>query len=196
MLNAMYPHCYRFTSFRLVLVFTLASVLLWGCAPSGYTVKKTPVETPPPLPATTVYFYPTREQFEEQQDRDRYECYLWAVKQSGFDPGQAQLAPHQRIEVKPVAPPGADTVAGAATGAVIGSIVAPYNDRGFGLVFGAITGAMMGAASDAERQEQAQLVQKQYDAKEARRYARLEKQARDYRRAMTACLEGRGYSVR
>ena len=196
MLNATHLHCIRFTGFRQMLAFSFAAVLLWGCAPSRYTVKKEPVDTPPQLPATTVYFYPTRGQSEEQQNRDRYECYLWAVKQSGFDPGQAQLAPHQRIEVKPVAPPGTDTVTGAATGAVIGSLVAPHHDRGFGLVFGAITGAMIGAASDAERQEQAERVQKQYDAKEAQRYARLEKQARDYRRAMTACLEGRGYSVR
>lgn len=183
------------TGFRIWFILTLPVILLLGCASSGYTVKQTPVDTPQPLPSTTVYFYPTQGQSQAQQDRDRYECYLWAVKQSGFDPGQAQLAPHQRIEVKPVAPPGTDTVAGAATGAVIGSIIAPHNDRGFGLVFGALTGAMIGAASDAERQEQAQRVQQQYDAKEAQRYTRLEKQARNYQRAMTACLEGRGYSV-
>ncbi|WP_455211120.1 hypothetical protein [Kaarinaea lacus] len=189
---------YRFhlTHLRLLLVLTFVSVVFWGCAPSGYAVKKEPVDTPPPLPTTTVYFYPTRDQSEEQQDRDRYECYLWAVKQSGFDPGQAQLAPHQRIEVKPVTPPGADTAAGAVSGAIIGSIVAPHRDSSFGLVFGAITGAMIGAASDAARQEEAERIQRQYDAKEAQRYARLEKQARDYQRAMTACLEGRGYAVR
>lgn len=196
MINVTSPDRFNFTGFWLLLVFTFAAVALGGCAPSGYTVKKTPVDTPPPLPSTTVYFYPTRGQSEQQQDRDRYECYLWAVKQSGFDPGQAQLAPHQRIEVKPAAPPGADTVTGAATGAIIGSMVAPYHDRGFGLVFGALTGAMIGAASDAERQQQAERVQQQYDAKESQRYARLEKQARDYQRAMTACLEGRGYTVR
>jgi len=181
---------------RLALALTFAAVVLWGCAPPGYTVKKEPLDTPPPLPTTTVYFYPTRAQSEAQQDRDRYECYLWAVKQSGFDPGQAQLAPHQRIEVKPVAPPGVDTAAGAVSGAIIGSMVAPHHDRGFGLVFGAITGAMIGAASDAARQEEAERIQRYYDVEEARRYARLEKQARNYQRAMTACLEGRGYSVR
>jgi hypothetical protein len=196
MINVTSPGLFRFTGYRWLLVFSFAVVVLGGCAPSGYTVKKTPADTPPPLPSTTVYFYPTRGQSEAQQDRDRYECYLWAVKQSGFDPGQAQLAPHQRVEVKPVAPPGADTAAGAATGAVIGAMVAPYHDHGFGLVFGAITGAMIGAASDAARQEEAERIQKQYDAKEAQRYAHVEKQARDYQRAMTACLEGRGYSVR
>jgi hypothetical protein len=148
------------------------------------------------LPTTVVYFYPAHGQSEQQRDRDRYECYLWSVKQSGFDPGQAQLAPHQRVEVRPAAPPGSDTAAGAVSGAIVGAIAAPHDATEFGLVFGAITGAMLGAASDSARQQQAEHVQRQYDAKDAQRYARLEKKARDYRRAMTACLEGRGYSVR
>jgi outer membrane lipoprotein SlyB len=118
------------------------------------------------------------------------------VKQTGFDPGQAQLAPHQRVQVTPTAPPGSDTAAGAVTGAVVGSMLSSRHDSGFGMVFGAITGAMLGAASDEERQRQAAQLQQQYDAKEAQRYAQLEKQSRDYQRAMTACLEGRGYTVR
>jgi len=181
--------------FRWIAVITVIVVLLVACAPHGYTIKKQTV-TPAPLPTTTVYFYPTKNQSEDQQNRDRYECYLWAVKQSGFDPGQAQLAPHQRIEVTPAAPPGSDAAAGAVGGAIVGSMMAPHHDQGFGLVFGAITGAMLGAASDAARQEEAARAQQYYDSKEAQRYAVVEKQARDYRRAMTACLEGRGYTVR
>lgn len=175
--------------------FGLAASLITACAPHGYTVKKQTM-APAQVPTTTVFFYPTRNQSEEQQNRDRYECYLWAVKQSGFDPGQAQLAPHQRIEVTPAAPPGSDTAAGAVGGAIVGSMMAPRHDSGFGLVFGMITGAMIGAASDAARQDEAARAQHYYDSKEAQRYAIVEKQARDYRRAMTACLEGRGYSVR
>ena len=176
-------------------VIVISSVFLLACAPQGYTVRKQTVANTQ-VPTTTVYFYPTKGQTEEQQDRDRYECYLWAVKQTGFDPGQTQLAPHQRIEVTPAAPPGSDTAAGAVGGAIIGSMMAPRHDSGFGLVFGAITGAMLGAASDQARQEQAARAQQYYDAKDAQHYARVEKQARDYRRAMTACLEGRGYTVR
>ena len=145
--------------------------------------------------SVTVYFYPTKGQSPAQQDRDRYECHLWAVKQSGYDPAQAALAPHQRVEVRSATPPGADTAAGAVTGAVVGSIIAGPHDHGQGLVFGAITGAMMGAASEQAKQEQAARMQQHYDAKDAQRYAVLERHARDYRRAMSACLEGRGYNV-
>lgn len=180
---------------QLFSIFTVGGIALLGCAPSGNVVQ-TQVADTPPLPTTHVYFYPSQGQSQEQQDRDRYECYGWAVKQSGFDPGQAQLAPHQRIQVTPTAPPGSDTAAGAVGGAIVGSMMSSHHDQGFGLVFGALTGAMLGAASDEARQQQAAQVQQQYDAKDAKRYARLEKQARDYQRAMTACLEGRGYTVR
>ncbi len=175
--------------------FVLLSIIVTGCTTPGYTVHPRPAEARP-LPSTPIYFYPTRGQSMEQQERDRYECYLWAVKQSGFDPGQAQLAPHQRVEVKPTTPPGSDVAAGAVGGAIIGSIVSPRHDRGHGLVFGAITGAILGAASESAKQQQAQRLQRHYDAVDAQRYAQLERQARDYRRAMSACLEGRGYTVR
>jgi hypothetical protein len=178
---------------RFVLAIGLMS-FFYACAPPAYQVQPSSAP-PPPLPSTEIYFYPARNQTPEQQARDRYECYLWAVKQSGFDPGQAQLAPHQRVEVKPATEPGADVAVGAFSGAVIGSMFASPHDRGEGMIFGAITGALMGAASEAERQQQAQRIQQQYDARDAERYARLERQARDYRRAMAACLEGRGYTV-
>ena len=72
-----------------VLSFIIISiiVLLQGCAPRGVKVESHPVDAPP-LPTTTLYFYPTKGQSKEQQTRDRYECYRWAVKQTGFDPGQ------------------------------------------------------------------------------------------------------------
>jgi len=199
--NQSHQNTARSTLRRVLSLLTVSSVIasiviLQGCAPRGMMVRSQPVETPPPLPTTTIYFYPTKEQSREQQERDRYECYRWAVKQTGFDPGQAQLAPHQRVEVTPVAPPGSDAAAGAVTGAVVGSMLSSRHDSGFGMVFGALYGAMIGAASDQAREQQAAQVQQHYDAKEAQKYARLEKQSRDYQRAMTACLEGRGYTVR
>lgn len=179
---------------RRLSIVGLMGVVLIGCTEPAYTVSPKPVELRP-LPSTHIYFYPTRGQTPAQQERDRYECYLWAVKQSGFDPGQARLAPHQRIEVTPASPLGSDVVVGAASGAVIGSIVAGRHDRGEGLVFGAVTGGILGAASESEKQEQIQRLEQQYDAMDTQRYARLEWQARNYCRAMSACLEGRGYTV-
>lgn len=179
--------------FRIVAGLGLIA-LLPACAPNVYTAQRQPAQLAP-QPSTAIYFYPARGQNPAQIERDRYECYLWAVQQSGFDPGQAQLAPHQRVEVRPATPPGADVAAGAFSGAVLGSMLAMPRDRAEGMIFGAITGAILGAASESARQQQAQQIQQQYDARDAQRYSRLERQARDYRRAMAACLEGRGYTV-
>lgn len=177
-----------------LLLLVGVSLVLASCAQPAYTVRPSAAPPPPP-PPVTVYFYPTQGQTPAQQDRDRYECHRWAVKQSGYDPGQPQLAPHQRVQVQSATPPGADVAAGAITGAVVGSMLTYPHDRGQGLVFGAITGAMLGAASEQAKQQQAAQIQQQYDANEAQRYAVLERHARDYRRAMSACLEGRGYTV-
>ena len=37
-----------------------------------------------------IFVYPNEGQDDEQRDRDRYECYLWAVEQTGFDPGAGE----------------------------------------------------------------------------------------------------------
>ncbi|HVY63817.1 MAG TPA: DUF6515 family protein [Gammaproteobacteria bacterium] len=33
-----------------------------------------------------IFVYPKEGQTDEQRDRDRYDCHLWAVNQTGFDP--------------------------------------------------------------------------------------------------------------
>ncbi|MCC6208426.1 MAG: glycine zipper 2TM domain-containing protein [Gammaproteobacteria bacterium] len=159
-------------------------------------VARTVVAPAPPLPPTQVYYYPLYEQSAAQQDRDRYECYLWAKQQTGFDPSAPRLAPHQRLEVVPVAAPAHDTAVGAVTGALLGSMVAGPHDNGGGAVAGAVAGAMIGASSDTARAAETRSLQSRIDRQTAERQAAVERQASDYRRAMTACLEGRGYSVR
>jgi hypothetical protein len=151
-------------------------------------------EAPPPT--TQVFVYPTGGQSAEQLSRDRYECYLWGVKQSGFDPSQTSLAPHQRVEVVPVRPSGSDTAAGAITGAVIGAVIAGHHDAAAGAIGGAIVGGAAGAASDAQREARVKQVQNRYDQRDNARMAKLEEQAGNYRRALSACLEGRGYTVK
>lgn len=156
--------------------------------------RNVPPPAPAPPPTTQVYVYPTAGQSPEQLSRDRYECYLWGVKQSGFDPSQTSLAPHQRVEVVPMPPSGSDTVAGAVTGAIIGAVVA--RDPGAGAVGGAILGGAAGAVSDGQREARAKQIQSRYDQRDNARMAQLEEQAGNYRRALTACLEGRGYTVK
>lgn len=175
---------------------TLAvSLALGACVAHPPREAAAPRARPAP-PSTQVYFYPTRGQGEERQDRDRYECYLWAVRQTGFDPSQPNLAPHQRFEAVTRVPPGHDTAVGTVGGAVLGAVVAPPGRKAEGAAIGAVAGAVAGAASDAAREQAVEQVQRKADKREVQRIAALEQKAANYRRAMTACLEGRGYSVR
>jgi hypothetical protein len=157
-----------------------------------------PVEASPPVggaPSTVVYVYPNNGQSEAQSDRDRYECHLWAVRETGFDPSQPQLAPHQRVQVVAGPPPGARTAAGVATGAIVGAAVARPGNTGEGAVIGAVLGGVVGGAADAARAQDVRQVQTRESERDAERTARLEEQSSNYRRAISACLQGRGYTV-
>lgn len=170
--------------------------LLVGCATTPMPWPDPPPPTVAPLPDTRVYVYPGAGQSAAQLDRDHYECHQWAVQQSGFDPSVAQVAPHQRVEVVAMPPPGSDTVAGAATGAILGAAVSRPQDAGGGALLGAVAGALLGAASDSNRAQQAADTQRRINAGNDRRDYSLDQLAANYRRALTACLQGRGYTVK
>jgi hypothetical protein len=164
--------------------------LLAGCVvePRYRTHPPPVVQQAPPEPPR-VYFYPTQGQSAEQQDRDRYECYNWAVKQTGFDPGQA-LPPQERVTVVPARAPGENTINTAIAGAILGAIVSGPGHAGGGAIIGATAGGLLGAAADNAQAGQVQSVET------TRGNARYGRESTEYRRAMSACLEGRGYSVK
>jgi outer membrane lipoprotein SlyB len=93
-------------------------------------------------------------------------------------------------------PPGHDTATLAIAGAVLGALIGGPRHAGQGALIGAAGGAVAGAASDASRVEAARQQEEAYASRDQRRDAQLETRASGFRRAMSACLEGRGYSVR
>jgi outer membrane lipoprotein SlyB len=146
-------------------------------------------------PRTQVFFYPKAAQTTEQQSRDHYECYNWAMKQTGFDPSLSSIPPVQRVRVVPMPPPGYDTVTLAIAGAVLGALIAGPRHAAGGALIGAAGGAVAGAASDSARQQSAGQLEEAYARGDRSRNVQLEAKEDDFRRAMSACLEGRGYSV-
>jgi len=148
---------------------------------------------PAPVSLTKVYFYPLQGQSGAQQDRDRYECFNWSVRQTGFDPSRRVAPGEQRATLVPARSPGQTIGTGAAVGAAVGAVAAgPYN-AAEGAVVGAMVGGFAGAVAAAADQANAQQA---VQAQQARSGSRYEQQAAGYRRAMSACLEGRGYSVK
>ena len=155
-----------------------------------------PVPAPPPVNLTKVYFYPNQGQSEEQQDRDRYDCHLWAAKQTGFDPSQHIAPREERATVVPARSPGETVGTAAVVGAVIGAVIAGPGNAGRGAVVGAVAGTAAGSAAAANDQAVADAANAGAARRQARGAGRYEQEAADYRRAMSACLTGRGYSVR
>ncbi len=153
------------------------------------------VAPPPPPPPQRIFVYPANGQSPEQTDRDRYECHIWAVQQTGVDPSRPDATPYERVVVQPAVPPGAGTATGAIGGAILGSILAGPRNAGAGFVLGAATGAIIGTAAEqnanAQAQNQANMTQAQINAQIAQGHARADA----YRRALGACLTGRGYTI-
>jgi hypothetical protein len=145
---------------------------------------------------TQIYFYPNKGQSTEQQSRDHYACYNWAVDQTGFDPSASSIIPEQRVRVVPMPPPGQDTIIMSIAGAVLGALIGGPRHAAGGALIGAAGGAMAGAASDISRQESARQLEEAYANSNQARDVHKEKKALEFRRAMSACLEGRGYTVR
>jgi len=79
-------------------------------------------------------------------------------------------------------------------GGVLGAAVSRPWEAGSGALVGAIAGAAIGGIAESQAREQAS-AQMAANASAAHD-AVLEQKTSNYRRAMSACLEGRGYSVR
>jgi len=154
---------------------------------------------PPALPDTSkmtynqissamkLYVYPSKNQTKQKQKEEEFECYKWAVEQSGIDPLNLP-----KVEAAPVksGPTGA-AVGGAAKGAAAGvAIGAIAGDVGKGAAIGAVAGGLAGRRAGKQGQAQ-QNQQSQTDA------ANKEKAMKDsYTKAFTVCIEGKGYTIK
>jgi hypothetical protein len=179
------------------------AVLLAGCVEAPPPRPAPPPAPPPPAappPNTDVYAYPLHGQPPQQQDRDHYECSQWATQQTAFDPSAPGVPPHERVRVVSAGPPpGTGTAVGAVTGAIIGAAISRPWEAATGALAGAVVGGAIGSVSDsANAQANAANAQQAHAAamQDRRAYAAQEQKAANYRRAISACLDARGYSVR
>jgi len=128
------------------------------------------------------YVYPAKGQSPEKQKSDEAECYTWAVQQSGFDPAKPPptAAPAQQAPVTGSGARARGAVAGAAVGAATG------RDAGDAAVAGAVAGGVVQRGANRKAAaEQQQAAGQQTQAGQA-----------SFQKARSACLEGRGYTVK
>jgi|SRR5688572_12190439 hypothetical protein len=156
-------------------------------------------QAPPAVPDTSkmtynqissglkLYVYPAKGQSQQKQKTDEFECYKWSVEQSGIDPLNLP-----KIEAAPVqsGPTGA-AVGGAAKGAAAGLAIGSISgNAGQGAAVGAIAGGIAGrragkqAQAHANQQASADVANKENEMKAS------------FVKGFSACLEGKGYTIK
>jgi uncharacterized membrane protein len=137
-----------------------------------------------------VYVFPGKDQKPDQQAADEQACYSWAIQQSGVDPLNMTPTTPQAVDKGPDGSVVAGATMGAIGGAVIGGIVHPHYNAGGAAAMGAMVGGMKGAATKAKKDAQKEQQAKQSAA--AADQAKID----SFKRAYSACLEGKGYTVK
>ena len=146
--------------------------------------------------AQELVIYPAKGQSNEQIEKDKFECYSWAKGQSGFDPMVMPQAttPRPAQQQKSVAGGAVKGgVGGAALGAGIGAIAGGSSGAGKGAGIGALAGGTLGGVRSRSQNQQAEQAQRQWEQEQVAQY---QQGRNNYNRAYSACLEGRGYTVR
>jgi hypothetical protein len=151
--------------------------------------------------AQDLFIYPAGGQSAEQQRRDSLDCRLWATDQTGFDPtapvqdSGAQMAPPPTVSVQGPGIP-RSTARGALVGTAGGAIA---GNTGRGALAGAAGGAILGTARLGDQRRAQQQVSddwnQQQQIRQAEQQQLLQYRRQVFNRAVTACMEGRGYTV-
>ncbi|MCP3850656.1 MAG: hypothetical protein GY694_10540 [Gammaproteobacteria bacterium] len=136
--------------------------------------------------ANDVIVFPAKGQSNEQMEKDKHACYGWAKNETGFDP---------MVTPKASTPPPSQTkksggvARGGLGGAALGGIVGGSSGAKKGLAAGGLVGGVRQNSAN-KKTEQAS---KEWQQKEANNYANNRNK---YNRAYSACVEGKGYTVK
>jgi hypothetical protein len=134
--------------------------------------------------------FPAEGQSEEQMEKDKFSCYQWAKKQTGFDPMEIPKA----TEAPPQQTAGRGTaIKGAAVGAGAGALIKKSGSRSKGAATGAAVGGVLGGAAQSSRRRQDEQARQQWEQQQANQYMA---KRNEYNRAYSACMEGKGYTVK
>jgi hypothetical protein len=169
---------------------------------AGVTLAQTPAPTAASAgssaSAVGLFVYAAKGQDAAQQSKDEKECYDWSKAQSGVDPAAPAPAPAETAQAEKQGPGGErvkGAVRGAAAGAVIGEVA--DNDASKGAEVGAAAGVLAGGRQARKnRREQEEKAAEAKQASAASAEAAQQQRLDTFKRGMSACLEGRGYTVK
>ncbi|NMF35606.1 hypothetical protein HHH56_12285 [Flammeovirga yaeyamensis] len=120
-------------------------------------------------------------------DADEMACYKWAIDQTGYDPLNPTVVQAKKADTSADGSAVRGAAGGAAAGAAIGAIA---GDAGKGAAIGAVAGGLRGRRAKAYGDA---VEQKQNNEAAA---AQNQKMKDDFVKAFSACMEGKGYTVK
>ena len=183
-----------------VILLTAAGISLFAIRPAVTQQPAAPAPAPAmaaaPMPSQSLgmIVFPAQNQTKEQQLADEQACYVWANQQTGIDPAKVKANPDSAAKAAGAKMDSAATGAavggaarGAAGGAAIGAITG--GDAGEGAAVGAAVGAVAGRRAKKQAVRQAE----QQGAAQAQ--AQAAALIDTFKKAMTVCLQGKGYTV-
>jgi hypothetical protein len=145
-----------------------------------------------------VYVFPAKNQSSSQQSTDEGACYGWARSQTGIDPMNVTAPPPSQPSQAQASSAGGERARGAVRGAAAGAAIgAVAGDAGKGAAIGATTGVVAGGAAKRRGQQEAAAQEQQQQAAAAQQQqAAIAQQKATYNKAFSACMEGKGYTVK
>jgi len=154
--------------------------------------------------AQGLVIYPAKGQSATQQSKDETECQGWAKQNTGIDPlalANAASQPAAAPAAAPTQPVGGERARGAVRGAAAGAAIgAVAGDAGKGAAAGAVAGTAVGGARQRGKQREnaanQQAAQQQAQNNQNAQNADTQAKLATYNKAYSACLEGRGYTVK
>ena len=192
-----------------IMTLSLATPLLAQSASAHPATQ--PSQTASPAQSIGMFAYPKKQQTADQQLQDENQCFASAKQQSGIDPQAPPPAAKTEEQKKAEQQAAADNAKqakggrvrgaarGAAGGAAIGAIA--NDDAGKGAGAGAAAGTMVGGAKQrqankASKQQAAQATAQQQQQEEAQTKATHQQGIDTFKRAFSACMDARGYSIK
>ncbi len=165
------------------LVFVAANLMF-----TAQSQETAPAEANPAIAKSLeLYVFPSKDQDKKQQEADELACYNWAVEQTGYNPIKPATVEAEKVDRSADGTAVRGAARGAAAGAAIGAIA---GDAGKGAAIGATAGGLRGRRAKVVGDE----MEQQHNNKEAA--AANQKMLVDFKKAFSACMEGKGYTVK
>lgn len=136
--------------------------------------------------AADLMIFPAEGQSEEQLEQDKFACYGWAKKQTGFDP---MVVPRATTPPPSKEKKSGGVIRGALGGAALGVLL---GDSSKAAKRGAAAGGLVGGVRQGSANSNTEKANAQWEQEQAANYANNRNL---YNRAYGACLQGKGYTV-